>query len=421
MAPGRRHGLIASVARGYRSGERLIALLLAIAWAGLIAWLLIHAVGQYRHYQVIGAATDEISPVGKDEPAVTVIVPARNEAHNIARCLGGLIAQEYTPGKLSIVAVDDGSTDGTAEIIRGFVRYDSRVELIEGLPLPEGWAGKPHACWQAAAAPVARAAEWLCFMDADTVAAPRLIRSAVAAAEARGLDMLSLSPFQELVTCWERLVLPSGFFLLAFTQDLRRVNDPACPDAAANGQFLLFRRKVYEAIGGHASVRGELSEDTALARRVKGAGHRFMLIGAESLIRTRMFTGLRSVWEGVSKNVTEMIGGLTATVGAAALGLLLAMASVLLPVWEGIRMADSPTPLNAAAFGVATAASVALLGTHLGAARYFRIPMVYGLIFPLGYILGATIALYGVAGRLRGQVTWKGRTYAPSPAKAGVP
>jgi chlorobactene glucosyltransferase len=399
----------------------LSALILSIAWAVLIAWLLVHAVSQYRHYQGIPTISDRKSQPARDEPSIAIIVPARNEAHNIAKCLDGLVVQEYAPRRLSIVVVDDGSTDGTGEIIRGFVRDDPRVTLVQGLPLPHGWAGKPHACWQAVAAPVARAADWLCFVDADTVAAPLLIRSAVAAAETRGLDMLSLSPFQELVTCWERLVIPCGFFLLAFTQDLRRVNDPASSKAAANGQFLLFRREVYEAIGGHAAVPCELSEDTALARRVKAADYRFALLGAETLICTRMFTGLQSVWEGVSKNVTEMIGGLTATAGAAALGLLLAFASILLPIWEGFRLADSHTPIAIAGFIVALAASLALFGTHLGAARYFRIPIGYGLMFPLGYTLGAVVALHGVAERLRGQVIWKGRTYAPPTVKAGAP
>src|SRR5207248_7969753 len=110
----------------------------------------------------------------------------------------------------------------------GAAAGDERVQLLAGAALPGGWAGKPHACWQGAAA--AGKVDWLCFIDADTTADPPLLRTAIAAAEARGLDMLSVQPFQELGSWSERLVLPAGFFFVAFTQDLRRVNDPNQPD-----------------------------------------------------------------------------------------------------------------------------------------------------------------------------------------------
>ena len=299
--------------------------------------------------------------------------------------------------------VDDNSTDGTATLVERIAAEDARVRLIHGRPLPPGWAGKPHACRQGADA---AGADWLCFLDADTAPQSALLRTAVRAAQEKRIDLLSLEPFQELGSFAERLVIPSGMFLIAFTQDPSRVNDPALPDATANGQFLLFRREAYEAVGGFAAVRDEICEDKALARAVKRAGFRLALLGAEELVRVRMYTGFRSLAEGLAKNVVDMAGGVGATLAATFLALVLGWAPILVPLWIGDR--------RPAALAVALAGSLALLGTHLAGARHFRIPFWYGFLFPLGYTLAAAVALYAVLRRVRGVVVWKGRAYSPA-------
>ncbi len=230
---------------------------IAFVWAGGVAWLLWRAVRQFGLYQTLRPA-----PAGQDDlPDLAVIVPARNEAARIGRCLRGLLAQDYPTERLRIIVVDDNSTDGTAALVGRIAAEDARVVLIHGRPPPPGWAGKPHACAQGADA---AGAGRLCFLDADTVPRPALMRTAVLAARERGIDLLSLEPFQELGGFAERLIIPSGMFLIAFTQDPSRVNDPTLPDATANGQFLLFRREAYEAVGGFAAVRDEICEDRAL-------------------------------------------------------------------------------------------------------------------------------------------------------------
>jgi len=393
----------------------MLPLLLGCAWAGVIAWLLARAIRQYQFYQVLRPL-----PVGDDAlPHLAVIVPARNEAHNIARCIGGLLAQDYPHDLLRIFVIDDNSTDATAEIVRQTAGRDTRVKIITGQPLPSGWAGKPHACWQGATAADRDEPRWLCFLDADTSAAPPLLRTAVAEAQCRQLDMLSLEPVQELLTWSERLIIPAGFFLLAFTHDIRKVNDPASPEAFANGQFILIRRQAYQDVGGHAACRSAICEDTALARAVKGSGRKLAVLGTEGLIRTRMYNGFAPLWEGISKNCTEMIGSAGATVLAAAFGLALATLSIGLPL--GIGLAGLQTHSMLAGLGLVFAAlgSLALLGTHIGAANYLKMPLYYGMLFPAGYLLGSIVALNSVLGRLRGQVQWKGRMYAP-PDGAGA-
>ena len=390
----------------------MIFLVLSVIWALLVAGLLARAINQYRHYEIIRA-----SDRGAPTDAVTVIVPARNEARNITKCLEGVVTQDYPRLQLRVIVVDDGSDDGTGELVLDAARADERIQLVRGRELPDGWLGKPHACWQGAKH---ADGQWLCFLDADTKAEAPLIRTAVNVAHSRKLDLLSLQPFQELISPWERLILPAGFFFIAFTQDLRRTNDPALPDASVNGQFLLIRRGAYEQVGGHAAVRDAVGEDSALAGLLKGSGHRIAVLGTEGLLRTRMYTSVRPLWEGTARQAALLLPSGLALLIVALAALVLAWAPLALLVWGGVELAGG-TAAEVAGFALALLGSLALLGTHIGASRYFRIPFWYGLLFPLAYTLGAAIALYAVVQLGRRQVRWKGRVYRAAGAQAVAP
>jgi len=390
-------------------------LVLDLMWMGLIAWLIARAVVQYKSYEM-ARSTGWTS--ANPPPTVAVIVPARNEELNIARCLAGLVHQDYPQEKLRIIIIDDGSTDQTTAIVRRIARLDPRIELISSPPLPAGWKGKPHACWHASKA---CDADWLCFIDADTQPLPRLIGSAVQLSIDRHVAMLSLEPFQELGSFCERLILPAGFFLLAFSQDLRRVNDPAQPDALANGQFILISREAYDAVGGHQAVHDEICEDTALARRVKSPKRKLLVIGAEPLIHTRMYRGFSSLWEGVSKNLTEMVHGNGNAIFFGFTAIFLSLAAILLPVWSWHIALTQSTPAHYFAAVASSIGSLALLGVHIGSAVYFRIPFWFGFLFPLGYLIGSALCFNSVTRRMRGQVAWKGRIYAPPATQLRTP
>jgi chlorobactene glucosyltransferase len=206
------------------------------------------------------------APPARGSRLVSVLVPARNEARDVAACLASLSAQTFP--NLEIVAVDDASTDRTPAILADAARRDPRLQVLRVEGPPSGWTGKSFALTSGVA--VARG-HWLCFTDADTVHAPESIARAVGFAEAHGTTLLS-------------------------------------PLAAANGIFILVERHAYEATGGHRAEAGEVLEDVALARRVKAGGGRIAFVDGADLVAARMYTSLAEIRRGWTKNLYRLRG-----------------------------------------------------------------------------------------------------------------
>ncbi|MGH8290963.1 MAG: glycosyltransferase [Steroidobacteraceae bacterium] len=384
-----------------------IPLLLSTLWLALVIWLIARAVRQRS--ALAGVPVRSVDANG-DLPRIAVIVPARDEAANIAPCVESLIAQRYPAERLALIVVDDDSSDDTAAIVAALARGDGRITLVRTPPLPHGWKGKVHACCAGVAA-APQDAEWLCFLDADMRAAPAAIASAVAAASERKLDLLTLAPRHELGSFAERLMLPCGLYLLGFYQDLEKIQAPGSDRVVATGQFMLLRRAAYAAVGGHAPVRDAICEDVELALLMKRRGHRVLLMDGSRLLSTRMYTGWSTLWPGFAKNLIQLLGGPVRTVLAAPVVVVLAWVAVALPVVDltALLHGVSGAPL---ALALATLGSAAVLGLHIGGAVHFKIPWWYGLLFPLGYAAGAVMALDSVRWRLMRRVPWKGRVYS---------
>lgn len=347
----------------------------------------------------------ELPPVAG--PRLSVIIPARNEAAVIETVVRSVLATAYPD--VELLVVDDRSSDDTAAIVRRLAASDPRLRLVPGADLPDGWYGKPWACHQGA---VAASGGLLVFTDADTRHGPELLGRALAALRARAADAVTVAPRQRCVSFWERLVMPQVWVLLGLRFQPERVNHPRrARDVIANGQFILFTRAAYEAIGGHAAVRAEVAEDLALAQALWR--HRLTLhfAFAETMMETRMYTGLRHLVEGWSKNV--YLGGRRTYPDEPLLRALVpvmlggAMLFWLLPPATLAAGAVLPLPGLGVAAWVATGASL-LYWTLV--AIGMQIPPWYGL----GYPVGALVTLYIVLrSTLRGaaRVEWKGRTY----------
>jgi chlorobactene glucosyltransferase len=379
-------------------------LLAGMIWQGLVGYLLFRALRQFRAFRATA-----LQPVSRATmPTVSIIVPARNEIDNIADCLRGLTRQEGLAAGSSITVVDDGSEDGTATAVAQHAEAGLPVTLIAAGPLPDGWVGKPHACWRGAAT---AGGPWLCFVDADVRVAPQLVVAAIEAAEAQQLDMLSLHPFQRLGSFWERLVIPAGLLIIACAKQWRAPGEPEAAAGGANGQFILIRREVYFAIGGHAAVGSEVSEDRALAIRAEQAGFRFRVLAAERFATTRMYHDLNSLWEGLAKNAVDILGNAAKTLAAAAAGMGVGWAALALPIAVAATIFPRPSPVEFAGFGLILAGSAIVIGVQFGAVRHFRISAVFGLLMPVGYTAAALLACHSLLLRRGRGVTWKGRRY----------
>jgi chlorobactene glucosyltransferase len=357
-------------------------------------------------------------PTSLNLPLISIIVPARNEARNIRRCIEALQSQTYS--NLELIVVDDGSTDATPEILKdlqtstqNFPQGDSNpaLTIIAGSELPPGWAGKPHALYQGYQA---SQGEWLCFIDADTYANPDLIASTFQAANLLSADLLTILTYQELGSFWEKAILPLVFTALSVGFPAERVNDPQKPDAIANGQFILIRRQVYQAVGGHEAVRDQIAEDRALAALVKGMDFRLVLADGRQLAYTRMYTSLPEIWEGWVKNIyLGMQDRLWLLILGAMIGLVAALA---LPLWTILSFAWAVLGNGWIAAFVA-AESLALWG-YLVYNRYqvnhdMGISFWYALTLPLGALVFTAMMLTSAYRVISGKgVTWKGRRYS---------
>jgi len=332
------------------------------------------------------------------DTTVSAIISARNEEGLIARAVESLATQ---PEIAEIIVVDDQSTDATASILSGLAARIHRLRILETGQLPPGWVGKNYALSLGA---THASGQWLLFTDADTVHLPNSTARALADAATFNAALVSYSPAQETLSCWERALIPFVFCRLASLFSYDEVNNPASRVAAANGQFLLIRRDAYDAIGGHRAVASEILEDVALACLVKSTGNRLHFSSGEGIVRARMYRSFSAMWQGWTKNLYLLIG---ATPGRLVRELftvlpwipLLLLALVLWhPVFTGLGLL--------------------LLAGHLAAyaaaLRRNRFP-VSGIQY---YLVGVSLyvaALLGSAWRYqRGSVIWKGRQYPVS-------
>jgi glycosyltransferase involved in cell wall biosynthesis len=337
-------------------------------------------------------------------PVVSVIVPARNEEACLGACLESLVSQ--TGVNFEIIVADDASTDRTRQIAQSF----AGVCVIDAGPLPEGWTGKNNA--MAAGAKQARG-EWLLFTDADTVHRPGSLARALAEANQHGVALLSYSPEQQVHGVWEKVVMPVIFAELAAVYPPTKVNDPGSSIAAANGQYLLISREAYDGVGGHAKIAGDLLEDVALARLLKGSGRRIFFRFGGDVVRTRMYRSFVQLKEGWTKNLALLFPhplALACFRGAefVLIGSLLAAAVTL---W--LRRPDLALLMGSLALTVMVSFWLRIRRSHFrplaNAVAVFGLPV-------FSYLLLRSRSFHR-----RNMVCWKGRQYRGARSDTAIP
>lgn len=374
----------------------MMSLLLAVPWIAVL-WVVV------RRYATRGPLLQGYAP-RPNGPTLSVIIPARNEALNIERCLRSLLAAAYAP--LEIIVVDDHSTDDTAEIVRRIAaapEVRKRVRLVQGVELPPGWFGKQWALVQGYRIATG---DLVLFVDADTKHEPELIARAVTALRTEHVDLISVIPRQEMETFWERLVQPHMFFALqARIGDLRQVNRTRTVwNAIANGQFILTTQVAYEAVGTHAAVRDSVAEDVMLAQAYVRGGRDIFLLHAQDFMATRMYRSLSEIVGGWSKNLA---------LGAPLMAPPVAIVRRLLPylMWLPVLVWIGP-PLAWLVWrwDFTMIAMAASLWTWLEIYRREQAPWWYALLYPIGAGIVAYIMLRS-AWRGGRKVEWRGRLY----------
>lgn len=348
-------------------------------------------------------------PGPPDQPRVTVVIPARNEVGNIEACVRSALAQDL-PG-VRVVVLDDGSTDGTSEVLARLAEGEDRLTVVTGggAPLPEGWLGKPWACQRAGQAALDREAppDWLLFTDADVRLDPAAVRAGLGYAHWHGVDMLSGLGTMVMESFWERVMQPVVIGMILNGNDMERVNNPdrSWGHPIANGQFILLRASAWQAVGGHGAVRDNVLDDVGMARAIEGAGLRLHMVFMRTLFRCRMYDSLPSLWEGWTKNLFAGMNRSWATL----LGVVLATA--VLSVMPYVALALGLAGLIAPVWMWWAAVCVFFIQCqrlYLDAA--LKNPLVYGLSHVLGCTLLMGLLLNSGIQSVRGTATWKGRT-----------
>lgn len=332
------------------------------------------------------------APVRPELPRLAVVVPARDEARNIAACVASVKASDLAD--VDLVVFDDGSTDGTAELAAG-----ARVIRGEGGPLPEGWKGKP---WAIQRAMQAVDAEWTLFLDADVRVHPAALSRALSYAIDNELDLLSGLGKLDMGSFWEKVIQPSVGGLILAGNDLDVVNDPTRPEKViANGQFILVRTETWRRLGGHELVKDDILDDIGLARAFSSRGGKVRCLFMRELFSCRMYTGFTELWHGWTKNLYAgmhyKIGTVIVLIGFLTLYFLVPPVAVVFDA--GHR---------------AGWAAVLVLGQIVR----FRMDLIfgqdpkYGLLQPLGAACLIGLLIDSVRRSRGGTIRWKGRTYS---------
>ena len=393
-----------------------MTLLAAIVWICAFGWLVFGAIALHglAGRKPLLATDHEIN----NAPLISVLIPARNEACRVlAQSVKSVLAQDYE--QLELIAVNDRSTDATESILRSIAETDDRLHVIRGVEPAAGWLGKPYALQQALAA---SRGEWVLTIDADIVLEKEAVRIAIGRALAGGNDILTLIPYFETKSFWERVFTPAWVMILLGAYPFAILNHPGMKHVMAFGGFLLIRRQALASVGDFAAVREEIVEDIRLTQLLKSSGARYRIDHAPNLIRTRMQTSFREIWDYVSRG---MFGGMRCSVVLAALYVLTGYTFVVAPVlFAGFGVLILATSVSTGWLSLLLVPCLIIWAAQVLTLAFIckscEISIGYAFTTPLGLSLFYTALLISVVNVLRGKgLTWKDRRVYAREGTAG--
>ncbi len=381
-----------------------MSLLHVIALISIAAWVVL--MGFRGWFWRANQRMDGEGPELERWPEVVAVIPARNEAETVGLAVSSLVGQNY-PGAFSLVLVDDGSDDGTAEEARRAVAEDTCLTVVAGKPLEEGWTGKLWAMSQGLRR-VEKAApdsEFILFTDADIAHHPLTLRWLVGKAESERLDLVSVMALLRCRSPWERMLIPAFVFFFQKLYPFPLVNDPQSPEAAAAGGCMLVSRVALARSGGLEAIRGRLIDDCALARRIKRGGAVWLGL-SERVLSLRAYGRLGEIWEMVRRTAFTQLGHS----GLALAGTVLGMA--------GLYLVPPAAVLAGVAIGEAASALAGVSAWLLMCIAYRPTLALYGLpawrapLLPAAALFFTLMTVDSACRHWAGQGgAWKGRTY----------
>ncbi|HWR13592.1 MAG TPA: glycosyltransferase [Terriglobales bacterium] len=363
------------------------AFISALAWAYLL-------LGHGGFWRI------QLPPRGKPlKPArVVAVVPARNEAAVISSSIRSLLAQADVD--LTVILIDDNSSDSTAEVARAAVSGWDRLIVIHGTEVPFGWTGKVWAMQQGVVAAQTFSPEYLLFTDADIEHDPDSIASLIAIAEMRNCSLASYMVRLHCETVAEKLLIPAFVFFFFKLYPPRWIADPRLPVAGAAGGCILLKPEALKSIGGLECIRGEIIDDCSLARAVKQTGARLWLGVTDSARSIRPYGTFAEIGRMISRTAFNQLRHSLLFLLIAVVGLLVVYVAPWVAVFSG--------GVRTCALGVL--AVVLMFIAYLPMIRFYRLRPYWALTLPVAAIfyLGATLssAIRYWSGR-GGE--WKGR------------
>jgi hopene-associated glycosyltransferase HpnB len=370
-------------------------------WVGLLSLLVWIGLLAFRDgFWLVRDTDEDVMPAPAQWPAVTVIIPARDEAEVIGRSIASHITQDYL-GDFRIILVDDGSSDGTGRIAREAAGGSDRLTVIAGTPPRAGWTGKLWAM-RNGVEQAGEASSWLWFTDADIAHAPDTLRLLVARGERDGLALNSLMAELRCDSFAEKAMIPAFVLFFQMLYPFARVNRPRARMAAAAGGCMLVERKALARAGGLQAIADAIIDDCAMGEAMKGQGPIRLSLTRRS-VSLRPYGGWREIIAMISRSAYAQLGYSPLMLAGTLIGLLLMfMAPPALALFgSGV----------ARLCGVLAWAAMALCAQPM--LRFYRRSPLWGVALPcIGMVYAAATFLSAWQHWQGRGGMWKGRAQA---------